>query len=428
VSVVRLEFAHGSVRDLRTGADGTVFVDGLNPGGPAAITLTDRDEPGDAEAPLPADTFEPQFVDETGEGFPKSTQRLDLASEHLRDHGARCYPSRVTPQARQSRVKTEEALSVMGLRVVRILRGVGVCAPLGLMACRAGSDSMRAPMNATTRGVEVSPAATGAGGSTNAPDAPPQQDGGKSSLASSDTPCGRKPRVTPTNPPGGRLGAGRLICPPGLIEIPGGFLRMHKARWMENSKDERFLDPEELIPQPSFCLGETEVTRAAMRQSTDAAEGAFPAEVDYKTAAAYCKARGLRLPSQGEWRFAAVAATDFMFPWGDEIPTDGVCWLRGPTSAPCAVGTSLHDVTPDGVRDLGGNVHEWVYLPSVLEGWIPYEAMGAAHDSDCSALISSDYQFNRISGGGNTAPGRAGFRCAANGRPRASSQPARKGP
>ncbi len=66
---VLIEFADGSVRNLRTGADGSVLVDGLNPGGPATVTLTDRNEPGDAEAPPPADTFEAQFVDETGQGI-----------------------------------------------------------------------------------------------------------------------------------------------------------------------------------------------------------------------------------------------------------------------------------------------------------------------------------------------------------------------
>jgi hypothetical protein len=277
----------------------------------------------------------------------------------------------------------KKPLAVLGSRTT--LRVVCLSATLGFAACRG-------------------------------PDASPAQDAGEMVRASSDNPCGRKSRVTPADPPGGRLLAGRLVCPPGLVEVPGGLLRMHT--------------PELLVPQPSFCLGQTEVTRAAMKQSTDAAEGALPAEVDYKTAIAYCKARGLRLPSQGEWRFAAVAAMDSRFPWGDEMPADGVCWLRGPASAPCAVGTSSRDVTPDGIRDLGGNVAEWVYVPTpvLTEGWIPYDAMGAAHDSDCFALMLSDHQFNRMVGGSNNPRESAGFRCAANGWPRVSSQPAQKGP
>ena len=66
---VLIELADGTVRNLRTGADGSVLVDGLSPGGPATVTLTDRNEPGDAEAPPPADTYEAQFVDETGQGI-----------------------------------------------------------------------------------------------------------------------------------------------------------------------------------------------------------------------------------------------------------------------------------------------------------------------------------------------------------------------
>ena len=66
---VLIEFADGTVRHLRTGVDGAVFVPGLNPGGPATVSLTDRNDPGEAEAPVPADTFEAKFVDETGQGI-----------------------------------------------------------------------------------------------------------------------------------------------------------------------------------------------------------------------------------------------------------------------------------------------------------------------------------------------------------------------
>lgn len=286
---------------------------------------------------------------------------------------------------------------------------------------------MRMPAIASTHGGELSRPAGDGRQSANALDASPEQDSGESARASSDQPCGRRSRANPPNPPGGRLPAGSLRCPPGLVEVPGGLLRTQKAGWSENSHGERFARPEVLVAQPSFCLGQTEVTRAALKESTRASEAALPAEVDFKAAEAHCKAHGLRLPTQNEWRFAAVAATDFLFPWGDEIPADGVCWLRGPSSAPCAVGTSLHDLTPDGVRDLGGNVVEWVYVPAhgAADGWIPYDAMGAAHDSNCLNLEVSDFLFDRTTGGSNAPRKLAGFRCAANGRPHASSQPVR---
>ena len=225
-----------------------------------------------------------------------------------------------------------------------------------------------------------------------------------------------KPRVFPAAPPPNRLAAGGLDCPRGMVEVPGGSRRTQTKGWSETGTGERIPRPEVLVPQRSFCLDRTEATRAEMKRQVPPSEAQLPAEVGFKAAAAHCKARGLRLPTQEEWTFAAVDATDLLFPWGDDWPRDGVCWLRGEESQPCAVGTSPRDVTPDGVRDLAGNVREWV---RIVRPWEPhYGAVGGAHDTNCSNLWSYHGLLHLP-----LTPDRAGFRCAANGRPRA--QPAR---
>jgi len=92
--------------------------------------------------------------------------------------------------------------------------------------------------------------------------------------------------------------------------------------------------------------------------------------VSWFGAAAYCRARGKRLPTEAEWEMAAGGGEKRRFPWGDAEPRcaerDGVIFAGAPR-APCKkregaapVRSASQDVTPEGVHDLGGNVAEWV--------------------------------------------------------------------
>lgn len=77
----------------------------------------------------------------------------------------------------------------------------------------------------------------------------------------------------------------------------------------------------------------------------------------------YCREHQKRLPSDVEWELAAKDSDGRPFPWGDKPPRpDAVAYgLRdGAARHPIDVGSSLQDVSPHGVHDLGGNVAEWV--------------------------------------------------------------------
>lgn len=80
--------------------------------------------------------------------------------------------------------------------------------------------------------------------------------------------------------------------------------------------------------------------------------------VTYSQASAYCEWEGGRLPSEAEWIYAAQGSGQPQFPWGDELPAcvqeNQICALEMPQ-----VGSVDFDVSPFGVRDLGGTVQEW---------------------------------------------------------------------
>lgn len=92
-------------------------------------------------------------------------------------------------------------------------------------------------------------------------------------------------------------------------------------------------------------------------------------QVTWDAAQRYCQSRGLRLPTEAEWEWAARGGDrGYRYPWGFEEPRcDGVVFERTKGRScghlfrgPADVGTSAQDRTPQGVWDLGGNVQEWV--------------------------------------------------------------------
>jgi serine/threonine-protein kinase len=88
--------------------------------------------------------------------------------------------------------------------------------------------------------------------------------------------------------------------------------------------------------------------------------------VSWLGATRFCAAQGKRLPREAEWEAAARDGQRAEFPWGNEAPAcdevafGGLAHKRCAISSARDVGKSPRDVTRSGVRDLGGNVMEWV--------------------------------------------------------------------
>ncbi len=84
--------------------------------------------------------------------------------------------------------------------------------------------------------------------------------------------------------------------------------------------------------------------------------------VDRDDARAYCEWRGerdgleLRLPSEDEWEAACRGTEGRTFPWGDGW-REGAAHIQSQSTA--SVRAHPEGATPDGVRELAGNVFEW---------------------------------------------------------------------
>lgn len=190
------------------------------------------------------------------------------------------------------------------------------------------------------------------------------------------------------------------------------WLEANPGAWHRNPRDPTVI---QTPTEPSVFL-----VRASKECSLAFAEGRVrpgdekanqPATcVSWMAARDYCRAEGKRLPLELEWEFAAKGAEGRAFPWGAAPPRhDGVAFHRRDSIGkhPVDAGTSAQDVTPQGVRDLGGNVAEWV-ADEHGNGKTATIRGGSWHSDDACHLLGSGCK--RIDAESLSID--VGFRCA----------------
>ena len=171
-----------------------------------------------------------------------------------------------------------------------------------------------------------------------------------------------------------------------------------------------------------FWIDRTEVTNKQY-----GSEGSFKGDnrprdsVSWFSARALCEKRGVRLPTEAEWEYAARGPDSLIYPWGNSFVGDNVIYQGDSGGQTAEVGGKLRGVSWVRAFDMSGNLWEWV--SSIYKPY-PYDARdGRENDNDGSSPrilrggSYGDYSYgvraaNRASDNPYNWSKLTGFRCA----------------
>ncbi|MET0794843.1 MAG: SUMF1/EgtB/PvdO family nonheme iron enzyme [Polyangiaceae bacterium] len=207
--------------------------------------------------------------------------------------------------------------------------------------------------------------------------------------------------------------SGACVLPATRVRLAGGTTHWGAADW------EGPAQPAEGVTVSPFDLDRAEVSVDRFRDCSAAGKcpkvseetepGRPVRNVSPDEAAQFCAFVGGRLPTSEEWLFAAAGSAGRRYPWGN---TGLVCRRAtfGLVVGPCARGGSGPDfvgarpdgATPDGVRDLAGNVAEWT-----VERDGSFVARGGSYRSEVAGDLKTSAFEPR-----QARAAHVGFRCA----------------
>ncbi len=167
-----------------------------------------------------------------------------------------------------------------------------------------------------------------------------------------------------------------------MVLVPAGCFLMGST---DGQSDEAPVH-EQCSPAP-FWIDQTEVTQAdferlgGVKANANAFDGAQrPVErITWFEARDFCAIRGMRLPTEAEWEYAARGPDGWVYPWGDEFVGANVIYSGNSNSQTAPVGADIRVAGASwvGALDMSGNVREWV---SSLYQAYPYDAQDGRED------------------------------------------------
>jgi formylglycine-generating enzyme required for sulfatase activity/CubicO group peptidase (beta-lactamase class C family)/pimeloyl-ACP methyl ester carboxylesterase len=175
--------------------------------------------------------------------------------------------------------------------------------------------------------------------------------------------------------------------------------------------------PHEICFRAPFWIDRYEVTNAQFRlfggKAADEShwtEDDRPREtVNWFEADAFCELRGVRLPTEAEWEYAARGPDDLIYPWGNDFVAENVVYAANANGRTGEVGSRPGGASWVGALDMSGNVEEWV---SSLIFDYPYDALDGRENSEViySRVKRNGSWTSRDLGSENTAFLRAAYR------------------
>jgi formylglycine-generating enzyme required for sulfatase activity len=210
--------------------------------------------------------------------------------------------------------------------------------------------------------------------------------------------------------------------------VPSGCFAM--GRVVGGDDDERPVH-QQCLSKP-FWIDVTEVTALQFVTFDGVAFSAansgsnYPiASVSWAEAERFCRERrGVRLPSEAEWEFAARGPDNHLYPWGSELDASRAVYLANSDDHTAEVGSKPGGASWVGALDMSGNVWEWV------NSWVIQYPFDPGDGRELPDRPSPDFEYRGIRGGafytsfegltstnrGKSAPSQYdngyGFRCA----------------
>jgi len=248
--------------------------------------------------------------------------------------------------------------------------------------------------------------------------------------------------------------------PDGMVEVAAGRYPIGCAPYLDRCETNAM--PPQQQQMGRFAIMVTEVSVGAYRKCVRAGD-CKPARTDgacagvrrkskapatcvtWQQAQDYCRYMHWRLPTEAEWEVSARGKHRRQYPWGSQWPScdrTTMAKIDGDgcgTGGPAATGAKSSDVSWCGVRDLAGNVSEWVadvfgpyrnartqhVGPTLAEVQLGHRVVRGGSYSHTARTLPVVHQ--RLHAAGAAFRPDLGFRCAVSVTARTASSPAPTG-